>query len=213
MSNTIPFPPRRYLFRRDKLRLPETLHHALPPHIRKSIRATTEAAGLAFQFLRQLDSHFAQRFYRLCPVEDAERFTNHCISIRVLLGGAENDLYTHVPLNTKEKKTPAAALDLHVDEYAYKQYIREHENLKWLYLRHPFALWRHRAAHCDYLLRTANIAPEDKRMCLDWFYGFIREMEGWDKKCSQLVLPTWEEMVNFVEETVGIVADASNPWM
>jgi hypothetical protein len=212
MPTVMRFPSRRYAMRRDKLMIPKKFGKILPDYLLRAILTATEAAGDAFKFIRDLDSHYAQRFYRLCPVQDEERFTNHCISVRLLLGGAENDLNAAIPLPMPSKKAPAAALCLYLDEFAYKQYVREHENLKWLYLNHPFALWRRRAAELEHRIRYCGIIPPEKRMCLQWFHGYKREMQVWERKFHQLVLPSWEDMVNFLSETVTIVAAAGNPW-
>ncbi|KAL1955106.1 hypothetical protein VTO42DRAFT_9040 [Malbranchea cinnamomea] len=204
-------PSGRYVFDLDKIRLPRHLVIFTTTEIREAITAARTAATLAFRELKQLDEHYAQRFYRLCPLEPIHRFQNHCSSIDRLAQWAE-DYYREDQTIAPTPKLPEFMFTFFVAEDAYLEYVVEHEEMKTEYLTGRYLDWRFKAQELVDKLYLSGISIVEKRQCLTWWNGFMNEMRKWETRLDELKLPTWGRMIDELAHTIENVVDLKDEW-
>lgn len=202
--------PRNYAFDKDKLKVPSPVRSFVPTDIRETLLVARDAAEVAFHGLKRLDEHFKQCFYRLCPMDDIDRFEDHCYSIQRLFSWRVD--YSSAKTLAPTPRFPAPMFRFHVDEAAYSAYIEEHEKLRLQYLNGPYLDWRMKGRDIDDLMRSSGVTEVDKRYCHKWWTEFTGEMKPWETRFDELVLPSWTEMVDILAAVIELAVDLDNEW-
>ena len=199
-----------YIFDKHRVRFPPYLSVIIPVEVRLASRHAHNAAGMAFQALKQLELHHAERFRRVCPMEPATRFNAHVTSIDRLLAWKPQYHQDHTLHSTP--KIPEFQLRFHVEENAYKSYQNEYEEMRLAYLNGPYLRWWWRKRQLDELLAAPSIQEMDRKLSQRWWDEFLEEMAQWDRRVDVLILPTWAEIITELTELIEERVDLSNEW-
>lgn len=91
----------------------------------------------------------------------------------------------------------------HTDQLAYDQYDVFYSDELESYLSGPYMRWLRKKAKFDAKMRSANMSDIDRQEWQWWWNKvYLVEMAQWEEQLKELVIPSWEEVVDELHQAL-----------
>lgn len=189
-------PSRRYIFDKDSLVLPSWLKSITPKAALTALHEVREAATIAFNGLKALELKHSARHKAMCPTTHPLQHALHADSVDRLINWA-TDMKPHNPTLAPAPKLSPYVLQFHVDQRAYDAFVEEYTRCLEEYVMGPYADWLRAKANLDDVVERSDMNELNLHQWRRWWEGeFLGEMAKWEERLEELVLPSWEEIVD-----------------
>lgn len=202
-------PSKRYIFDRECLSLPAWLKPITPKPVLQALHHVRDTASAAFNGRKLLELKHATRYKAMCPRDSSMRYLIHSESIDRLLNW-DFDLKPHNPTLAPAAKLSPFVLQFHVDQRAYDTFAGEYTACLEEYIMGPYVNWLRAKSHMEHVIETGAMNEMNKRQWLRWWQvEFLGEMATWEETLEELILPSWEEIIDEIYQLIRERVDSS----
>lgn len=192
------------LFDEKRVTVPLHLRPKVPEAALVVIPEVGNAAILAASGLRHLQALYDARHEAMCPSFPSPCTSRHVEFLERLFDKRLNRSGQPV---LSRCSTPSQIMDepyqFHTDQIAYDQYATFYSDELESYVFGTYMRWLEAKAKFEMKMREAILSDIDRQEW-QWWYNkvYLVEMSKWEEQLKELVIPSWEEVVDGLHQAL-----------
>lgn len=193
------------LFDEKRVTVPRHLQHVVPKTACNATHELRSAAILAAKGLRHMQALRNARHEAMCPNYPSPCTSKHVESLERLfekrLSRSAEPAFTRCSMPSEVTGKP---FQFHKDQLAYDQFASFYSSELEYYLSDTYTRYLMARARLDVEMREADL-DDLNRQEWEWWWNkvYLVEMSKWEKELKELVIPSWEEIIDELHQALN----------